>query len=72
MITLQNYHLNPLHVAAISPAVEATAQHPSSSYSFVIVLSGGNELIFLFDSKSAAQEELIRICQLVDQASTRR
>ncbi len=72
MIQIQEYLLNPLHVAAISPAVEASTQHTSSASSFKIILSGGNEIIFRFDSERAAQHELARIRELVDQASRRR
>lgn len=72
MIAIQDYLLNPLHVAAISPAAEASTLRSPSSYSFKVVLSGGNEIIFRFDSERGANDELVRIRQLVDQATTRR
>lgn len=72
MITLQDYLINPLHVAAISPAEEAPTLRSSSTFSFKVILSGGNELTFRFDDDRTAQDELTRVRQLVDQASTRR
>lgn len=72
MIELQNYLLNPLHVAAISPASEASLLHSNSTYSFKVVLSGGNELVFQFPTAAEARDALTRLRQLVDQASTRR
>ena len=72
MIAIQDHLLNPLHVAAISPAAQASTLHAPSTYSFKVTLSGGNELVFRFDSESAANDDLARLRQLVDQASTRR
>lgn len=72
MITLQDYLINPLHVAAISPAAEASMLRSTSTFSFKVILSGGNEIVFQFDNERLAAEELVRIRQLIDQASTRR
>lgn len=72
VITLQHHLLNPLHVAAITSTAEATTLHASSSFSFKVILSGGNEIAFRFEDQRTAEDELSRISQLVDQASTRR
>lgn len=72
MIELQNHLLNPLHIAAISPVSESSLLHAKSTHSFKVVLSGGNELTFAFESENDARDALVRLRQLVDQASTRR
>lgn len=72
MIAIQDHLLNPLHIAAISPASEASTLHAASTYSFKVTLSGGNEIVFRFDSARTANDELVRLRQLIDQASTRR
>lgn len=72
MIELQNHLLNPLHVASISPAAESSSLHGVSTYSFKVTMSGGNSFVFCFDSETHASDEMIRLRQQVDQASTRR
>lgn len=72
MIRLHDHLINPLHVAAILPAAESPALHAASTYTFAVILSGGNELLFKYDDAQRAAEELKRLELMVDQASTRR
>lgn len=72
MIEIQGYLLNPLHLASISPVTESSSLHGVSTYCFKVTLSGGNAFVFSFDAERKANDELIRLRQLVDQASTRR